>query len=528
MNTHLIKKHPEKLDQSEETVDDTFVSVNHFISLFRNSGVFSRKLQKGTPEMDDCLRSAIHCSRTTGFRGHGENVESGSNIIFRQDYASRSNICIQPQGQIERNSRKNFNNNGWLDFQKFSSTSCDQSRAHWLDNEWDYQSQLLDFCHIEGSHSGKNFRDLFAQALQSLEIPLDKIISVTVDNASSNDTFFDELEKIFDILGDDQHIRCLAHIINLAAQNVLKSLKHYTTNLDKEHPVEDELVDEILDDIDLDFEIQDDGRFEWINNENDADTKIVVKLRTLVRKIRKSVLMRQKLSKLCTVYSVKYLVPILDVSTRWNSTYEMIIRAEHLRTPLKVLCANEKSLTSLSITDREWLDLLEIKHRLQKFHRATQLVSMERHSTIHAYLPTLDWLIVSIKGISRGPASTLAHAAELGLKKLQKYYEIIYDSKIPYIATFLNPALKINSFKEHKYPNYKVREIKNMISAFFSDNYDNNEVELEEKENAEDEVDELYAHMYKRSKVDQISTEIQKYLNLPLEPPKTSPLEYWR
>lgn len=390
-------------------------------------------------------------------------------------------------------------------------------RAHWLDEQWDYKSQLLDFCHIEGSHSGKTFKDLFSNALQSLGIPLDKIISITVDNASSNDTFFDQLEEIFDVLGEDQHIRCLAHIINLAAQDVLKSLKNFTVHLDEDQLLQDELNNEVLDDIDLDLEMDDCDEDEWVEDEIDADARVVFKLRALVRKIRKSVLMRQKLNKLCTVYSLQYLVPILDVITRWNSTYEMILRAEHLRAPLMALCTNEKSLKSLIITERDWLDLLEVKHLLHKFYRATQFVSMERHSTIHAYLPTLDWLIISLKGIVRGLTS-LVHAAKAGLRKLEKYEEIIYSSKIPFIATFLNPALKLNYFKEHKYPNSKIREVKNMISEYFSENYDNDESETDDVDN-ERVDDELYTHMYKRSKVDTISSEIQKYLNLPLEPP---------
>lgn len=192
------------------------------------------------------------------------------------------------------------------------------------------------------------------------------------------------------MLVDDQHVRCLAHTVNLAAQDVLTSLKHYTVDLDEEDPVQNDLNDEVLHDIDLDADIKDCDEFEWVGDPTDGDTKIVVKLRTLVHKIRDSAQMRQKLNKLCLVYSVIYQVSILDVKTRWNSTFDMILVAEHLKKPLNTLCTNEKSLSSLRITDRDWLELLEVEHLLQKFHRATQLVSMERHSTIHAYLPTLD------------------------------------------------------------------------------------------------------------------------------------------
>ncbi|KAG4070300.1 hypothetical protein HA402_014400 [Bradysia odoriphaga] len=407
-------------------------------------------------------------------------------------------------------------------------------RAHWLDAEWNYKSQLLDFCHIEGSHSGKAFKDLFVEVLQSLEIPLQKIISITVDNVSSNDTFFEELEEHLAIFGMDAQVRCLAHIINLAAQDVLASLRGYHIGLAEETAeneiTENLLTEEILDDIDLGAEVND-SEDEDSSTEGADNEMIVVKLRTLVRKIRKSVQLRQKLKKLCKMYQVQYLVPILDVKNRWNSTYDMILRAEHLQIPLRALCSNERKLSPHQITEIQWMSLLEIKHLLQKFHRATQLVSMERHSTISAYLPTLDWLIVSLKSIARGPTG-LVHAAREGLAKLQKYESIIYSSKLPFIATFLHPALKLNYFKEHKYPNTKIREIKNMITDYFAENYESEVIQSNEETSPEDQrtadEDELFAHMYKRSKPDKVSSEIQKYLSLPLSNASMKPLEYWR
>lgn len=42
------------------------------------------------------------------------------------------------------------------------------------------------------------------------------------------------------------------------------------------------------------------------------------------------------------------------------------------------------------------------------------------------------------------------------------------------------------------------------------------------------EDDELFSRMYKRTKIDKFSSEIQKYLSLPLSHPTVTPLEYWR
>ena len=57
-----------------------------------------------------------------------------------------------------------------------------------------------------------------------------QILAVTTDNASNNITFLQEVssELIKDNIKFDninQHVRCLAHVINLAAQQILITLK---------------------------------------------------------------------------------------------------------------------------------------------------------------------------------------------------------------------------------------------------------------------------------------------------------------
>ncbi|PKY60469.1 hypothetical protein RhiirA4_301415, partial [Rhizophagus irregularis] len=56
------------------------------------------------------------------------------------------------------------------------------------------------------------------------------ILSVTMDNASNNVTFLQAVEnelskKFIDFNSKDKHVRCLAHVMNLAAQQALITLK---------------------------------------------------------------------------------------------------------------------------------------------------------------------------------------------------------------------------------------------------------------------------------------------------------------
>ncbi|KAJ7060841.1 hypothetical protein C8F01DRAFT_966136, partial [Mycena amicta] len=50
-----------------------------------------------------------------------------------------------------------------------------------------------------------------------------QIISVTCDNATSNDTMIDELKcRLPYFRGKEDRTRCMAHVINLVAKSLLK------------------------------------------------------------------------------------------------------------------------------------------------------------------------------------------------------------------------------------------------------------------------------------------------------------------
>jgi hypothetical protein len=62
-----------------------------------------------------------------------------------------------------------------------------------------------------------------------------QILGISTDNASNMDKMFSKFESICDYEKinfnvKNQRVRCLAHIINLAVQNILKSLKEEAPN----------------------------------------------------------------------------------------------------------------------------------------------------------------------------------------------------------------------------------------------------------------------------------------------------------
>lgn len=263
---------------------------------------------------------------------------------------------------------------------------------------------------------------------------------------------------------------------------------------------------------------------------DDQTQPTVPKLRKLIKKIRKSPQMRQKLRRLCELYDIAYLTPIIDVATRWNSTFNMIERAAYLKVPLRALCSNEKSLNGLCMNEYEWKELNSLSALLQKFDRSTKLLSMERHPSICAYVPTLNWLLESVESFIGKNSGSLAHAAQVGLEKLKKYEEEIKirNAKLPYVAMFLNPALKMSYFKEHDYTKPEIRQIQKTICEVFEENYERDNTNTIDEKVEEEPKDEFFDFMFKRAKANKEPKEFQKYLNFPLSSAKVDVIEYWR
>ena len=157
--------------------------------------------------------------------------------------------------------------------------------------------RVLKFCVIE-DHKGENIEKLLEDCM--LEWGIEKILTVTVDNATSNDVALRELiKKLGDwrnpwvVLhwGKNLHVRCVAHILNLIAKDGLNVM----------------------------------------NVSIDA-------IRRAVRYVRSSS-HRLDLFKKCVErvkLACKGLV-ILDIPTRWNFTYLMLATALKFRKALERL-----------------------------------------------------------------------------------------------------------------------------------------------------------------------------------------------
>ncbi|CAG8683052.1 985_t:CDS:2, partial [Funneliformis mosseae] len=80
-------------------------------------------------------------------------------------------------------------------------------------------------------------------------------------------------------------------------------------------------------------------------------------LRKIIIKIRSSSQQHEKLSNTCKNNQINDLKPILDVSTRWKLTYNMIQRALILRNALEPIILSDCELKKDILTDEDWNNL---------------------------------------------------------------------------------------------------------------------------------------------------------------------------
>ena len=235
---------------------------------------------------------------------------------------------------------------GWTSQQQDSYMTV---TASFIDDNWQLHKKVISFFKVKG-HKGEDIGKNLLRCLT--EWGLDKVMTVTVDNASANDNGVAVLRRQLqgtNIAGGKYlHMRCAAHIINLIVQDGLKEV--------------DLSVKRVR------------AAIRWVKN----GTSRLVKFKEIAEEEK--------------VESKAFLK--LDVPTRWNYTYLM----------LKSAIAYEKVFTRLAEDDYTYvIDLSEEREGpghpdetdwdrakkmadfLEHFHDLTVRVSSSLHVTSNTF-----------------------------------------------------------------------------------------------------------------------------------------------
>jgi hAT family C-terminal dimerisation region/Domain of unknown function (DUF4413) len=338
----------------------------------------------------------------------------------------------------------------------------------------------------------------------------DKKLAITLDNASNNDSFIEELIKKDHSFTAEHHVRCFGHILNLAAKDALA------------------LVDKELSGV-----------------------------RNYLKVIVSSPKRLQQLNEDFTEQGgSNYVKPILDVPTRWNSTVHMIKRALRLKVGLAVtmdsmyfesvarysLVVNYRTRNNseegayISVTDEHWENFQVICDLLEPLRDATEVLSGQHYPTLSMVVPVYNVLLnhLEAKCTSNEPDPTLyaetanlADAAKAAYSKLNKYYDI--SSELCTMATVLDPRLKLQFYKDgSKNGGENPGEIREYVRSFYDTNYAS--ILPAPQRQAATKGSKLVDEIYGKKSSSNSTSELDTYLEEPVMENGSNfdLLDYWR
>ena len=96
---------------------------------------------------------------------------------------------------------------------------------HYTNLDFKIVTGLLDFIPLSGRHTGNNIAEAIINVFKEFQIKKEQIFTMTVDNASNIDVLLSTLIREGYLKNAENHIRCFAHVLNLAAQDPLKMIE---------------------------------------------------------------------------------------------------------------------------------------------------------------------------------------------------------------------------------------------------------------------------------------------------------------
>ena len=138
-------------------------------------------------------------------------------IVYQELF---QNLKVSLRAHILTGGRINLTIDAWTSSNKLPFLAI---TAHWIDITYERFNTLIGFQRLKGSHTAGNMADVLVKPLDMYGIRK-AINCITADNATVNNGIFLDLElEMQEWSQEDGQIRYLAHVLNLAAQTVLKT-----------------------------------------------------------------------------------------------------------------------------------------------------------------------------------------------------------------------------------------------------------------------------------------------------------------
>ncbi|XP_074296973.1 zinc finger BED domain-containing protein RICESLEEPER 1-like [Silene latifolia] len=215
--------------------------------------------------------------------------------------------------------------------------------GHFVDLNWKMQKRVLNFFHLPPSSKVQQLSNPIYRCLQDWSIA-NKIVMISVDNASTNDSCIRNLRETFSrtkrLICDGKvfHVRCCPHILNIMVQFGLKSITY--------------IIEKVHDSV------------EYIRASEQGQV-------LFAEKVKQTQLSYRKL--------------ILENKTRWNSTYEMLATTLKFKDVFPLYAEEDPFYNSYPSVD-EWKRVEKVCEVLKVFKSVTNIISGSDYPTSNLFL----------------------------------------------------------------------------------------------------------------------------------------------
>lgn len=338
-------------------------------------------------------------------------------------------------------------------------------------------------------HTSKNLATEIAKIVKEWEIPAEKIILLTSDNAANITS------AIKNELGW-KHFGCFAHTLNLVIQKTV------------------ELPELIV---------------------------IIDKIKSIVGYFRRSNISNEKLMKCQQQMGQQPLKLIQEVKTRWNSLFYMLERFILLEDAIKSTTAIIDHQFPL-LTPTEWAIIKDLCKVLKPFEKLTKLISGENYATASYVIPITNGLFEVCRNLKKkdNHSKIIIDVLKILETQLHQRLENVEYSTTLSLAAFLDPRFKMIAFSNAQAAENTKKKVTDYITYLISEenrvlNEPENNLNPGDHEDLDDELSVWGAFEKAVTSAQPIGTsksraiiEVQRYLEANILPRKEDPFKWWR
>ena len=326
--------------------------------------------------------------------------------------------------------------------------------AHFVGANGRLYGIVLGFEELDGPHSGNNMAESVLKVVEDYGIT-SSVGYLVMDNASSNDTLAQELGcrlVLPNWTWEERRLRCFGHVVNLSVRSFWFGER---TSKARGKDVLEMII------VDREEKESDEGRWREMGPWG--------KIHNICNYIRSSTQRRKAFTKVGAPKMVTG-----ENATRWNTGYMMVTSALELRNYIQVFCDQNPDLNDDTLNHDEWQQLGAVHQILKPFWESTKRMEC-RTVTTSMVIPQLEFLSFRYREvITKYAASRDKHvvqAANLGLAKLEKYYNIIKEIPVYNAAVVLDPRQKFRFFESLAWPARDIKNSKDQVTDLWEIQY---------------------------------------------------------